>query len=423
MYTIYSLLLFFSLVFYIPVYYVKQKLVKKESLHLCARLGFNIKENTGRNKSLWIHAVSVGEVLSLQNLVTKIKGKHPDWSIYFSTLTSTGMQVAREKMTGIEKFYYVPLDFKSTTIKFFSVIKPDIFIVAESEIWPNLLREAKRRTRGVILINGRMSDRSFKRYKKFWFFMKDVFNNIDLFLVQTDKEKGFLEKLGIDPCRVETCGNLKSEICLPLVSSEERRKIKKDLNISETKKMFLAGSTRKGEEDLLLSAFVMARRENKNLLLVIAPRHLERVGEIEIICEKYSLIVEKKTSVKSGLSWDVLILDTLGELAKFYSLSDVAFIGGSLVPWGGQNLLEPAFYEKPVYFGPHMENFAYLAEKFVKSEAACVINGEEDLIKMFLCKDKSYLKKMGKMAKLTLNSLQGTTERTLKVIEDLMAFS
>jgi len=387
------------------------------------RLGRRLNDDGAQKQSLWIHAVSVGEVLSLQNLIKKIKEKHPAWTIHFSTLTNTGMRVAKEKLTDADNIFFVPLDFKYVVRKYFNILRPRVFVLAESELWPNLLREANRQTKGVLLINGRISSRSFKRYSRFKFVAKKILKNIDLFLVQTEKDKENLERIGVNSGVVEVVRNLKSEINLPILTEEDLLKLKSNLNIPVTNRVIVAGSTRKGEEKKLIEAYSRAKSVKENLLLILAPRHPERFDEVERICQDFPFKVMRRTQVSPNEQWDILILDTIGELAHFYALSDVSFVGGSLVPWGGQNLLEPAFYKKPIFFGPHMENFAFLAEKFVQSGAARIINKNKDLDEMFLIRDKESLEKMGRSAKETLNSLQGATEKTIKAIEAMMADS
>jgi 3-deoxy-D-manno-octulosonic-acid transferase len=387
------------------------------------RLGRRLRDDGTQKQSLWIHAVSVGEVLSLQNLIKKIKEKHPAWTIHFSTLTNTGMRMAKEKLTDADNIFFVPLDFKHVVRRFFNTLRPEVFVLAESEFWPNLLREAKRQTKGVLLINGRISSRSIKRYSRFKFLAKKILKNIDFFLVQTEKDKENLERIGVNSGVVEVVRNLKSEVNLPILNEEDLLKLKNDLSIPLPKKIIVAGSTRKGEEKELVEAYARARSVDENLLLILAPRHPERFDEVEKICKDFPLKVMRRTQVLPNKQWDILILDTMGELAHFYALSDVSFIGGSLVPWGGQNLLEPAFYQKPIFFGPHMDNFAFLAEKFVESGAARIINKNKDLDEMFLMRDEKSLKNMGRSAKETLNSLQGATEKTLKAIEAMMADS
>jgi 3-deoxy-D-manno-octulosonic-acid transferase len=423
MYVVYSGLLFVSLLFYIIPYFVRIKLLRKERLFLRERLGFSLKNIQSENKSVWFHAVSVGEVLSLQNLIREVRESHPNWVIHFSTLTNTGMRVAREKLTDADHIFFVPLDFACVVKKFFNVLKPTLFVSAESEFWPNILRVAKKKTCGVLLINGRISTRSFQKHYRFRWFSRRVLKNIDLFLVQTENDKERLERIGVRSEGIKVVSNLKSEIDLPLYDEKKSLNIKKNLSIPFTKKVIVAGSTRKGEERMLLDAFEKARKVRKDLLLILAPRHPERFDDVERICQDSSFRVKRRTQTAADTPWDIMILDTIGELAQFYALCDLAFIGGSLVPWGGHNLLEPAFYAKPVFFGPHMKNFAHLADTFIKAEAARIVSKESDIFEMFLMQDEKSIKIMGEKAKKTLNSLQGATEKTIKAIESVMGDS
>jgi 3-deoxy-D-manno-octulosonic-acid transferase len=419
MYVVYSSLLFVSLLFYIIPYFVRIKLFRKESLFIRERLGFSLKNVQSEKKSVWFHAVSVGEVLSLQNLIKKVKESHPDWIIYFSTLTNTGMRVAREKLTDADYIFFVPLDFTCIVRKFFNVLKPTLFVLAESEFWPNLIRVAKKMTRGVLLINGRISSGSFRKHYRYRWLSRRILKNIDMFLVQTENDKKRLERIGVRSEYVKVVSNLKSEIDLPLCGEKKSLNMKKNLNMPFAKKVIVAGSTRKGEERMLLDAFEKASEVRKDLLLILAPRHPERFDEVERICQDSPFRVKRRTQAAADTPWDIMILDTIGELAQFYALCDLAFIGGSLVPWGGHNLLEPAFYQKPIFFGPHMKNFAYLADRFVQADAARVVHTEDDIVEMFMFKDEKSLSLMGNRAKSTLNSLQGATEKTIQAIDDM----
>jgi len=394
--------------------------LKKERLHISDRMGAHICPPKKGKKVLWIHAVSVGEVLSLQNLIKKMKQAHPEWIIYFSTLTNSGYEVAKEKLADIDELLYLPFDFKLIVRRFFSIIKPSLFVLTESEFWPNLMREAQRRAGGVVLINGRISSCSFNRYKYLKVFMRRILANIDFLLVQTDEDKRRMEQIGAEKERISVAGNLKAEINLKKLSKEEVLGLKKKLNIPERYKTVVAGSTRKREDILLIRAFSKALKKRRDIKLIIAPRHMDRVERIREYCEKVHLNTAKKTCLTSEVTWDVLILDTIGELSRIYAVADSAFIGGSLVPWGGQNLLEPAFYGKPIFFGPHMDNFAYLAEEFVRKGAAEIVRDEKDLINLLVFHDEKKRVNMGEKAEQTLHSLQGATGKTLQVIESMM---
>lgn len=421
MYLLYSFGLLLALVFHLPMYFFRLKLSRGESLHLKERLGFRLPQKNENKESLWIHAVSVGEVLSLRNLINILNKRHPSWKIYFSSLTNSGIQIAREKIQEVNSIFFIPFDFACIVRKFFSAYRPRVLILTESEFWPNLLKEAKKQSCRILSINSRISSRSFKRYKRVRPLARALFKNIDLFLVQSEHDRERLEKIGINHDQMRISGNLKTEIDLPVFTERETSDLKKSLGIPESKKIIVAGSTRKGEEELLLGAYAKARNIRDDLLLIIAPRHPERCDEVEKISQGFSFRTGKRTAVKSNDQWDVLIIDTIGELTKFYALSDVAFVGGSLVPWGGHNLLEPAFYRKPIFFGPYMDNFLSLSEEFVRAQAARVAKNADDLVEMCQLKNETALEEMGRRAKEILNSFQGATEKTIKVIETLMA--
>jgi len=417
MYWAYSILLFLSLFYYIPVYFFKLRLRKGESLYFNQRFGLKLPDMSISGPSIWIHAVSVGEVLSLQNLINKFKERNPDWSVYISVLTNSGFKIASEKLSNISGVFFIPFDFTLIIKRFFQAVKPDLFILAESEFWPNLLKEANKNCTAVLLINGRVSEKTFRWFSRMKFFVKKILANIDFFLVQTEREKTGLIDLGIPQSKVSLAGNLKTEIQLPLLSSKKVARFKDQLGIPEGKKVILAGSTHRGEEIQILQAFSNAKKEYPEEVLMIAPRHPERAGEIERICKDLFLSCVRKSKNELKAGWDVLIIDTLGELAVLYSLCDLAFIGGSLVEWGGQNILEPAFYGKPIFFGPHMNNFKDIAEIFVRSNSASIVKNSAELDHIFQFQDRDFLTQMGKNARSTLKSLQGATEKTLDLIE------
>ncbi|MGB7295941.1 MAG: 3-deoxy-D-manno-octulosonic acid transferase [Candidatus Aminicenantales bacterium] len=420
MYALYSFLFFLALCVYAPVYFLRLKFGNKEALYIRERLGLRLPPIRPGTPAIWLHAVSVGEVLSLRRLISEIKKRHPSWHIYFSTLTATGYKIAKEKLADTDGIFLVPLDFGWTVRRFFSFLRPRLFVLAESEFWPQLLRQAARTCPAVVLINGRISRRSFRRYRRLAVLARRFLSPIDQFLVQTEGDRNRLMRIGLPGERVEVAGNLKADIRLPSVSSEERDDLKRQIGLALETKVIIAGSTHKGEEEKILRAFKGAKAFRQDLGIVIAPRHPKRSTEVEKIGDGLSLRVVRRTQGVSNRPWDVLILDTIGELARFYALADLAFIGGSLVPHGGQNLLEPAYYGKPLLFGPHMENFAFLADLFVREGAARIVRDWTELREDFSMKDEKALAERGIRAREILVSLQGATERTIRVIESLM---
>jgi 3-deoxy-D-manno-octulosonic-acid transferase len=421
MYLVYSILLLAALVALLPIYWVRNRFIRRESLHLRERLGWPLPDATAWNETLWIHAVSVGEVLSLQKLLERIRSRHPDWKVLVSSLTHSGLTLAREKLPQADGVICIPLDFRWNVRRFMRAIQPRVLVLVESEIWPHLLREAGRWARSVLVINGRISARTGRRYFRVKRLMRRVLEPVDLFQVQTPADRSRLEEIGIEPERIQVCGNLKAEISLPVFGSEEVERRKRALGLAESHGVVVAGSTHRGEEEPLLRAFAAARKSRPGLRLILAPRHIDRIPEVIRLMGSQGVRACLRSGVKPEDDWDALILDTLGELAEFYALADAAFIGGSLIPWGGQNLLEPAFYAKPVFFGPHMNNFAHLVEIFLRNDAARVVKGEGELEAMFLMENRSELERMGARARKTLESLRGATEHALNAIESGMS--
>jgi 3-deoxy-D-manno-octulosonic-acid transferase len=419
-YIFYSVLLFGALLALLPVYVFRLEALRGRGLHLGQRLGWGIPPRDPRRKAVWIHAVSVGEVLSLQSLVAELRRRHPGWEIYFSTLTDTGYRLAGQRIKGADHIFFVPFDFGWSVGRVLKAVRPSVLVLAESEFWPNLLRLAHLRGVKVILANGRVSDRSFRRYRLFRRLASRLWAFVDLFLVQTPQDRTRLEELGAAAGRIEVTGNLKSEIRLRPWTRADIARMKSRIGLPPGARIVVAGSTREGEEALLLQGFRDGRKRDAGVFLILAPRHPGRVDEVERACRAAGWSVGRRTTLRPGQKWDVLILDTLGELADFYALSDAAFVGGSLVPWGGHNILEPAFYGKPVFFGPYMHNFAHLARTFVREGGARILESRADIGRLFDLRDGEALRAQGARAKRTLASLQGATARTIEFIARAM---
>jgi 3-deoxy-D-manno-octulosonic-acid transferase len=423
MYWLYSIITGAAFLAVLPVYFVKMRLLRGESLRAAERLAFRLPRSRGGRPFLWFHAVSVGEVLSLQNLLREVRAAYPGWEIGFSTLTNTGYAMAREKLGEVDQLFLVPVDVGWCVRRVFRRLRPRLLVLVESEFWPRILREAERRRCPVLLINGRISERSFRRLRRYRALSRRWLSKIARFLVQTSRDRERLEKVGVASAKVEVSGNLKCDVRLPPLGSDEAARLRGELGIAPGRKTVVAGSIHPGEEELLIRAFREARRRRDDILLVLAPRHPEKFAEIEKEFADGSLVLKRRTKLVPGESWDVLLLDTIGELARFYALSDAAFIGGSLIARGGQNLIEPAFYGKAVFFGPHMQNFADLAEAFVRAGAAKVVRQEEEIVEIFLFQDPGAIAEMGRKSRAVLETLQGATEKTMAVLAAFMGNS
>lgn len=420
MYVVYSLVLGLAFLFVIPAYFIRLRVLKREPLYLAERLGLDIRSRSSNTPCLWIHAVSVGEVLSLQHLVRSLKSKFPGWEIAFSTLTNTGYRMATSKLPDVDHLFFVPFDFARPVRRVLRSLRPDLLVLVESEFWPRLLREARRSHVPVLVVNGRISERTGRRLKRLRVFARPLLKNVDVFLVQSAQDRERLEAAGVSGDRISVAGNLKCETRLPAYGPDAVRAFKAELSISADQKVLVAGSIHPGEEERLGRAFRDARARRTDLVLVLAPRHPDKFVNVERVFGNDPFVVRRKSRLERGQSWDVLILDTFGELTRFYALADVAFIGGSLIPWGGQNLLEPAYYGKPIFFGPHMKNFADLADAFVRGGAAKVVESDRDLAEMFRMADLDGLRSMGERARAMLTSLQGATDITLAAIEGIL---
>ncbi len=423
MYFLYSSVFALALAVVLPMYLVRLRIRRGEPLHLKERLGISLPATKGGRPFLWIHAVSVGEVLSLQNLIRSVRAAHPDWEIGFSVLTNTGYSVAREKIKDVDHLFFIPFDIGWSVRRVFHRLRPALLVLAESEYWPRLLREAERRDCPVLVVNGRISARTFHRMRRIGRPAARLLGKVSRFLVQTPRDRDRLERIGVPSARIEVAGNLKCETNLPAPTPAEIDLFKSGLGIPSGNKVVVTGSVHVGEDGPLLDAFREARRKRSDIRFVLAPRHPDKFGDLENRRPDDGLVIRRRTRLEPGQDWDILLLDTIGELARVYAACDAAFIGGSLIPWGGQNLLEPAFYGKPIVFGPHMENFAALAEAFVEGGGARIVRTTEELAAFFAFDKPAEMEEMGRRARAILLSLQGATERVLAAMDSMMGKS
>ncbi|OGW57364.1 MAG: hypothetical protein A2Z09_00290, partial [Nitrospirae bacterium RBG_16_43_8] len=363
---IYSFLYFVVLIFLLPFEYRKRPRDLRQRW-LKEKLGlFNFQLSTFNSKLIWVHAVSVGEVMASLPLLEKLKVRYPSVSLVLSTITDTGQKVAMEKAPEGTKVIYLPFDLKFILKRTLKNIQPDLFITIETELWPNLLMTLKKRKTPAVVMNGRISDDSFKGYKRIKFFMGGIIDCVDLFCMQEAVYAERIKELGAPGNKVRALGSFKFDT-VP------------SLNIPEWTKLLshpviIAGSTHRGEEDLLVSSYLELKKDFPDLTLIIAPRHPERFKEVEELVKEKGLEYIKCSELASKLpgfraSGLIVILDAVGELASVYGVSDVAVIGGSFIEHGGQNLLEPAFWGKPIICGPHMENFPFAKEFYERGAA------------------------------------------------------
>lgn len=310
-------------------------------------------------RRVWLHALSVGEVLSAVALIRAIKAADPGIDIFVSTATETGMAVARERISDLAAgFFFIPHDFPVAMRNAVRRVAPSLFILVETDFWPNMLLELKRAGVVTVLANGRMSPGSFRKYRRLRGASGALFGLFDHVFAQTDLDLQRFVVLGCAPERVAAVGNLKFDSLQQRLPDRETARLRSEMGIAPDRRVWIAGSTHEGEEGILLGVHCLLRAELGEPLLIIAPRNIRRSAEIAALCGDFSLPVGVRSQGGKAAGNAVYLLDTLGELGKAYALADVAFLGGSLVPLGGHNPLEAVAQGKPACWGPHFYNFS-----------------------------------------------------------------
>lgn len=315
-----------------------------------------------KEEYIWVHCSSVGEINLSETLIKKLLDNRKE-RILLTMFTDTGIGVARDKFVKNERvdIFYFPLDDRKNILDILKRIKLNLLILVETEIWPNLITEIGKKSK-VVIVNGRISDRSFKRYQKLSSYLKKIFLYVDRFYMQSDEDSRRIIEIGAEKSRVETLGNLKFDISFQKYNDEERKELQSLFNV-DSRKVFTAGSSRSGEYEILLDTF----KNLKNTLLVLVPRHIERTPKIEEIIKEYGFSYKKYSELESKKEkTDIIIVDKIGILRKMYSITDIAFVGGTLVNIGGHSLLEPLFYGKTPIFGPYLQNVKEISREILE---------------------------------------------------------
>ncbi len=372
---------------------------------------------------VWFHAASVGEVKALATILPRLKSFRPDCSLAVSVVTKTGKKEASATLSQVDLIFYFPLDFPFIWRRVFRRLKLSVLVLVETEFWPNLIREAKNYGCKLCLINGRISKISFKRYCRIRSFSSLVLSNFDLFCMQSLEDAQKLWQLGGDKNKTEIVGNLKFDRALLGINGSSKTILRRRLGLSKDHRLIIAGSTRQEEEKIILSVFRRLKQEQKDLVLLLAPRHLSRLNEIEELLLGSKLKYAKKSSPKKVKEAEVILLDTMGELENLYSISEIAFVGGSLVPTGGHNILEPASYGVPVIFGQYTDNFRTASDLLLKYHGGIMVKNEEELYQKMseLLRDEALRKKIGENGKQALLSQTGTSDQTVQLLLRLIS--
>ncbi|MEW6381653.1 MAG: 3-deoxy-D-manno-octulosonic acid transferase [bacterium] len=376
----------------------------------------------------WIHAVSVGEVMAASPLIRELSARYPDLPLTISTVTRTGREMVKKSLGNQEKqSIFLPFDFRWITGRVMGLMHPRFLLLTETEIWPNLIHSAARRRVPVMIVNGRISSRSYERYRMVKGWLRPVLAGIRVFGMQSARDAARIVKLGADPARVFVTGNLKFDQANTRISIIERETLAQGLRLSPDVPVLMAGSTHRGEEEAVIEVYRHLLSHSPSLVLLIAPRYLPEIPAIEDQCSQAGLYVERKTRIvqgearksADGQTGRVIILDTIGELSKMYSLATVVFVGGSMVPIGGHNLLEPAMYGKPILFGPHVDNFREISQLLKSCGAGFEVQSREELERQLegLLQDRSARDRAGQSALRAVEENCGATQKTIDLIE------
>ncbi len=394
---------------------------------LAQRMGYlPVSFNLDGDESIWIHAVSVGEALTARALIAELRERYPGLRIFLSTTTLTGQQVARTRLQGVDAVFFFPFDLPPFVNRTLKLVKPRLFLMMETEIWPNLLHAC--RTAGVktMLVNGRISSRSYPRYKLARGFFRRVLLDVDRFCMQSDESARRIMDIGADPARVVVTGSLKFDSLESPTSAVGRgaSRVVRYFRFTTPRPVIVAGSTMKGEESAVLAAFAAVRRVHPSAMLIMAPRKPERFAEAEALAraEGHRVVRRTELAVDAEPRADVVILDTIGELAHLFQVATVVFIGGSLADYGGHNILEPAVHGKPIVFGPYMQNFAEIASTFLAHQAAIQVADATELSNVFvrLTGDPVERARLSAAARALVEANRGAKGRTMTAIAGLL---
>lgn len=425
MWLLYESLYLIGLLLYLPKALWRRRLPHRGWSMRLGRYPEAISERLKGRRSIWIHAVSVGEVQAVRPLVRALAQRVSQDSIVLSTVTPGGFEVAAQQVADQGVAIYAPLDLRVCVQRALDAMSPRCLLLVESEFWPTVIRLTKARGVPIAVVNGRISSRAFPRYRCIARALTGTLKRMDLLLMQSQTDAERIIHLGADPANVTVTGNLKWDASLgarPSPDAVRETAIRLGLNGEEP--VIVAGSTHRGEETTLLEAFRAVRALHPNVRLIVAPRHLERVGELVDLIRGAGFTASRFSQGNGTGTWDIGIVDTFGQLPSYYALATIVFIGGSLIPHGGQNPLEAASLGKPIVFGPFMHNFADIAQQLTAHQAARQLESPAELAKTFqaLLTDRADTLAMGARARALTERSQGAVQRTLDALQPLLSF-
>ena len=381
--------------------------------------------------SIWVHGASVGEIITAKRIIERIDEEFPEWEIFISATTNTGFSVAERNFINKNVFYF-PLDLSWITEKVILKKKPNFILLVELEIWPNFIISAYKKNIPIIIVNGRISNRSFMAYRTISRISKDFHNSLtsemNIFCARTELDAQRFRDLGIPGKQIFVTGTMKYDNIPTHIDKNISKEVAELFHINNDDLVLIGGSTHAGEEEILISAFERLNETYSNLKLILAPRHIERARDVSRLIEKKGFVPVLKTEAeRCRYKWqntkrEIILIDTVGDLERIYSISNYVFVGKSLVPSGGQNMMEPAGMGKPVIFGPHTFNFKEEVELLLNNSAAKVVKTEEELFNAieFFINNPDAAKEMGLKAQHVVNEKRGATDRNIEIMRDVI---
>ncbi len=425
MFILYNAVLLVSSLLAFPYFLAKMVFKKKYRYRLAERLGLKVSPDLaslGRHRPVWVHAVSVGEVMAATPLVRRIKREWPGLKIVLSTVTATGRQTAEKNLTEVDALLPFPLDFPWAVKRNLRVLNPRLFITLETEIWPNLLMALADKKIPALMVNGRISESSFRGYRLLGLIFRKVIASFSFICMQSEADAARVRALGAPPDRMTVTGNMKYDRAMEGVSRDAAEGALALLGLGGGSKIFVAGSTHRGEEEAILTAFQELRRAHPDLILVVAPRHPERFTEVADLMVARGVKMVRRSQVRGMHGAEAILLDSIGELSQVYAAATLIFVGGSLVPSGGHNPLEAAAHGKPVLFGPHMDNFLDVATRLLEEGGGIRVNSREELVvrARSLLDDGALLISLGERAAATVRRNQGACQATYSVVKKFL---
>ena len=424
LYNIVAILLVILLIPYFIVRTIREKGFLKRMIQSFGFLPEHALDKVAGKNCIWIHASSVGEIVATSPIIKEFRREFPDTPILVSVVTNTGYTMANRIIKDADSIIYFPLDLPWLPERFIKKIRPRVFLPVETELWPNFLKATRKYNIPVMMVNGRISDKSVKRYKYMFSILSDMIGTVRKFAMQSEIDASYIIRLGADENLVTVTGNTKFDQTYTNVDEKERNNMLKELCLDKAKGIFLAGSTHKGEEEAVLEAYSELKKQHPNVKLLIAPRSILRKDEIASICHKHGFKTNFRTVLKEKPSYeqDVVILDTIGELGKVYSVGDVIYVGGSLIKHGGHNILEPAAHGKAIIVGPNMFNFKDTHVLFSKRDACITVKNIKELteavLELFNCPEKRH-----QMERETLQIIEdnrGASRRSAVILHELL---